>query len=227
MTRCSRLHDWFTPPASPTPLRFNETTAQLLSQLGSPSVQVVDELLAGARASYDEATARAESAERRAATIQGAIAIAASLTVAGGSLLLDPANVRSQMWRIAIGSSFAIAVLLLAIAAWRAFLVTWPRFMWASPAALDTVDHAKEPSGEAIRLRRASDLLIAYGRNDSVARLKLALLGQAMRWLMSALAVLSVLAIMLAVYAVEHTSNNAKVPQCRPRYQERSRCRSL
>jgi hypothetical protein len=210
MTSCTRLRQWFKPEASPEPLHFNTTTTELLKKLGTPTGAVVDELLVGANAAYDEATSRMDSAERRAVTIQGTIAIAASLTVAGGSLLLEPSKVPSQLWRVAIGIGFSGAVVLLAIGAWRAFLVTWPRFMWASPAATDTVKYAAQSTAEDVKLLRICDLLVAYGRNDSVARLKLALLRQSVRWLMSALALLALLAILVAAYAIERSPSLVK-----------------
>jgi hypothetical protein len=197
-----RVREWVRPPSSPPPFYFPVKSNELLGQLGTPKTPVVDELLAGAKAAYSEAEERAESAERRATTIQGSIAIAASLTLAGGSLLLDSTGTPSHPWEIAISAGFALTVLLLAIAAWRAFLVTWPHFLWASPAVAEITDHAKMPTADAIKLQRTSDLLVAYGRNDSIARLKLALLGQAVGWLMSALAVLTIVAIMLAAYAI-------------------------
>ncbi len=198
--RCGR--EWVRPPSSPPPRYFTDTSDELLAQLGTPEAVVVEELLTEANAAYQEAGERAEGAERRATTIQGSIAIAASLTLAGGSLLLDSTGTPSHPWEIAISAGFALTVLLLAIAAWRAFLVTWPRFLWASPAVTDITWHAAMPSADAIKLQRTSDLLVAYGRNDSVARLKLVLLGQAVRWLISALVVLSIVAIMLAAYAI-------------------------
>jgi hypothetical protein len=207
MSAWTRLRGWARPQATPAPLRFNITTQELLENLGTPSPAMIDEMLLSAHAAFAEVKDRAESAERRATTIQGAIAIAASLTVAGGSLILESAKVPSHAWRIAISVGFAVTVVLFAVAAWRSFLVTWPRFMWASPAATDIVEHAHEPTAEAIKLRRTSDLLVAYGRNDSVARVKLALLGQAVRWLMSALVLLAILATLLAVYSIERSSS--------------------
>jgi ElaB/YqjD/DUF883 family membrane-anchored ribosome-binding protein len=183
------LRAWVKPPAAPPALRFNETTDEVLEKLGTPAQDVVEQLRLSANAAYDDAGARAESAERRAATIQGAIAIAASLVVAGGSLLLGT-SAPAGSWRTPIAIGFGLAVTLLAFAAWRAFLVTWPRFMWATPSANDTFEHAKAATAHTIQLERVADLLVAYGRNDSIARLKLALLGQAMRWLMAALALL-------------------------------------
>lgn len=214
LARWQRIREWFRPQSSPAPLRFNAKSQDVLSQLGTPSAAVVDELLAEAKAAYEEAGIRAESAERRATTIQGSIAIASSLTLAGGSLLLNAGKVPSHRWYIAISVGFAVTVICLAVAAWRAFLVTWPRFLWASPAVAEIVEHAGEPSAETIRLRRTSDLLVAYGRNDSIARLKLDLLGQAVRWLMSALALLAVLAMMLAAYAIDRSAGHSAKGHC-------------
>ncbi len=213
LSHWQRVREWIRPQSSPVPLRFNTTSQEVLSQLGTPSAAVVDELLTEANAAYEEAGVRAESAERRATTIQGSIAIASSLTLAGGSLLLNAGKVTSHPWYIAISVGFAFTVLFLAVAAWRAFLVTWPRFLWASPSVTEIVEHADEPNAETIKLQRTSDLLVAYGRNDSIARLKLDLLGQAVRWLMSALALLAVLATMLAAYAIEHsTGHSTRIP---------------
>src|ERR1700730_5218223 len=86
-SRWRRVCEWIRPQSSPAPLRFDATSQEVLSQLGAPSASVIDELLAEANAAYEEAGVRAESAERRATTIQGSIAIASSLTLAGGSLL--------------------------------------------------------------------------------------------------------------------------------------------
>lgn len=216
LSRWQRVCEWIRPQSSPTPLRFNETSQDVLSQLGTPNAAVIDELLAEANAAYQEVEVRAESAERRATTIQGSIAIASSLTLAGGSLLLGSGKVPSHPWYIAISVGIALTVVFLAVAAWRAFLVTWPRFLWASPAVVEIVEHANQPSAEAIRLQRISDLLVAYGRNDSIARLKLDLLGQAVRWLMSALVLLAVLAIMLAAYVIDRSAVHSTAHHCRP-----------
>jgi hypothetical protein len=80
--------------------------------------------------------------------------------------------------------------------------VTWPRFLWVAPAVTDIIGHAATPSADPIKLQRTSDLLIAYGRNDGIARLKLRLLGQAVRWLMSALVALRIVAILFAAQAI-------------------------
>jgi len=214
--RWDPLRAWVRPPPSPAPLRFATTSEALLEELGDPNPEVTDELLLEAQAAYDEAAERAESAERRATTIQGSIAIAASLTLAGGSLLLNGETPPSRPWSVLISTGFALTVVLLAVAAWRAFLVTWPRFLWASPAVLDVQKHAREVSVNRVKLQRTADLLVSYGRNDSIARLKLALLGQAVRWLMAALGLLAVVAVMVAAYAIDRPSSKHRATHCHP-----------
>jgi hypothetical protein len=199
-----RVYEWFRPPAEPKPLRFDETSDELLARLGKPNGQVIDELLLEAQAAYAEVSERADSAERRATTIQGSIAVMASLSLAGGSLLLG--KVPTRGWAIALGGGLAVTVLVLAIAAWRALLVTSPRYRWASPAVPEIVDHARKREPDAIKLQRTRDLLISYGRNDSIARLKINLLGQAVRWLVGALGLLVVLAGMLSAYAIHRST---------------------
>jgi hypothetical protein len=198
-----RLGDWFKPPSHPPPEGITQSWDDLRTALGTPEHDVVEELLAEAKAAYQEVTERADSAERRATTIQGAVAIAASLALAGGSLLLDASGTPSHPWEIAISVGFALTVVLFGVAAWRAFLVTWPRFMWSSPAVTDIPRHVQEPDADAIKLKRTCDLLIAYGHNESVASLKVSLLRQAVHWLMSALVALSVVAVLVAAYAID------------------------
>lgn len=216
---------WLRPDWSPTPLRFDTTAAEILADFGSPTdAGVVDALLAEAEDIYAEAGERSESAERRASTIQGSIAIATGLTFAGGSVLLDTSKIRAG-WAWPLGLCFAGAILCLAVAAWRAFLVTWPKYLWATPASTDIYSHALEPDARAIKLRRTADLLVAYGRNDRIAAVKVELLGSAVRWLISALALVAVLAALLAADAITAPSTDGSVDACGPQAVQRSSAR--
>ncbi len=194
------ITEWFSPPRSPTPRHYNVNSHELVAQLGSPGTAVTAQLLIEAEAGCAEVVSKSESAERRATTIQGSIAIAASLSLAGASLLLDPSKVPNQYWRAGLGAGFAVAVLLFAVAAWRAFLVTWPRYLWASP---DPSEIATQRNSEVweIEVNRVANLLVVLGRNDAIAALQIQLLGQAVRCLLAALSVLALLAVAVAVYA--------------------------
>ena len=205
-----KLRDWITPTWSPTPRRFNEKSADVLGQFGNPAPDVADQLLAEAERAYDAARDRADSAERRAGTIQGAIAIATSLTFAGGSLLLDTGKARPG-WLWPLGVLFTSSVVCFGVAGWRSFLVTWPRYMWATPASEDIYLHAAGLTAAQIKTARAADLLVAYGRNDEIAAVKIELLGSAARWLIGALALVATLATVLAADAV--TAHESSKPR--------------
>src|SRR3954451_8218110 len=111
-----RLGLWTRPPAEPEPRYFNMKAEEVLEKLGELDDPRADEVLAEAELAYKDAAERADGAERRATTIQGAIAIATSLSLAGGSLLLDTGKVPDRCWRWALGVVFGIAILTLAIA---------------------------------------------------------------------------------------------------------------
>lgn len=197
-----RLRDWLRPERRPQPIRFDCRSEQIVERFGTLDDDRSDQVLAEAEAAYAEATERTESAERRATTIQGSIAVAASLSIAGGSLLLDPSKIPSCGWRWALGSTFAALVACLAVAAWRSFLVTGPGYMWASPNFEEVLDHSALAHASAIKVSRAADLLVAYGRNDRIAAVKIELLGSAVRWLILALVLVALLAALLAAAVV-------------------------
>ena len=197
-----RLREWLKPERDPHPIRFRCRSEQLIERFGTLDEDRADQVLAEAEAAYTEAADRAESAERRATTIQGSIAVAASLSIAGGSLLLDASKITSCGWRWALGSTFAALVACLALAAWRSFLVTGPRYMWASPNFEEVLDHSALADATAIKVARAADLLVAYGRNDRIAAIKVELLGSAVRWLILALVLVALLSVLLAAAVV-------------------------
>jgi len=197
-----RLRQWLRPDRRSQPIRFDCRSEHLVERFGALDADRADQVLAEAEAAYAEATVRAGSAERRATTIQGSIAVAASLSIAGGSLLLDPSKITSCGWRWALGLTFAAIVACLTLAAWRSFLVTGPGYMWASPNFEEVLDHAALTDASAIKVTRAADLLIAYGRNDRIAADKVEFLGSAVRWLILALVLVAVLAALLAAAVV-------------------------
>jgi hypothetical protein len=89
--------------------------------------------------------------------------------------------------------------------------------MWASPAATDIPEYAQQDSCHAVQLRQTRDLLIAYGRDDSIAGLKIQLLRQAVRWMLAALAVIAAVAVTLAGYSIERTVGGAQPKNPPPR----------
>jgi hypothetical protein len=209
------LRHWFRPPQSPPPQSFVTRSEEVAARLGAPGDSAAAELLAEAERAYGDAAERADGAERRANTIQGAIAIATSLALAGGSLLLDDQKVSGTGWRWLIACTYALIVAIFAVAAWRAFLVTWPRYMWASPYYEDVYEHAGE-DGARIKVLRAADLFVAYGRNDSIAMWKIKLLGSAVRWLLAGLVLVALLAAMVAANAISRETRRDAAPKAAP-----------
>jgi hypothetical protein len=198
---------WFRPSSRPRPLRFADTAERVLARLEVGDDARADQVLALAEAAYGEASERADSADRRAATIQGAIAITASLTVAGGSLLLDGNKVPSGTWTWILGATLVALVMTLVVAAWRALLVTRPQYMWASPAFEEVYELSQAEHEFEMKAQRAADLFVAYGRNDRIAALKIQLLGSAVRWLVAALLLIGTMAALMVVLAIDRQSS--------------------
>lgn len=97
---------WMDPPLPEAPLglqegaragggagEFNESLADLQTKLQCADGDTTALILEEALATFAEPHARIESAERRATTLQGTVAIAASLTIGGAGLVLDKTTI--------------------------------------------------------------------------------------------------------------------------------------
>jgi hypothetical protein len=189
---------------APAPEAFRGMTAAALAE--DLKRTVTDEalpaaLLAEAEAHYEGADARAESAERRATTLQGAVAIAAGLTLSGGGLLLDTSKIRGDSWRGIFAVGLVAVTGCLIVAGYHAVVVTARLHMWATPNAEDLLERAGRRLRDA-QLERAADLLIAYGRNAGIATKKLDSMSQAARWFVRGLMLILAAAALLAAYAI-------------------------
>ena len=96
-----KLYDYRVVPAE-IPSEFNEPLDQLIERLSTDDALTAATILEEAQAISAEATSRIDSAERRATTLQGTVAIAASLVVAGAGLPLRPSKVTDRDWRIVL-----------------------------------------------------------------------------------------------------------------------------
>ncbi len=170
-------------------------------------------ILADAQAYFDEAAARIDSAERRATTLQGTIAIAATLVVGGAGLLLDTNKVPDQTWRIAFVLVLALFVVCLVGCAMRALGVTGRAFEYLMPGFSRIPDRAAKDGNDA-DVWRAAELLRAGGVASEIAAVKVGLLRSAAWWLRGALGMLAVLAVLLAVHgATTSRARDARPPQ--------------
>lgn len=180
------------------PNEFQEPSADLARRLETKDPEVADELLTHARELFEEPFLRADGAERRATTLLGALAIAASFGLAGGGLLLDVDRIPADGWRAALAIGYLILIVGLVGAAFRS-LETLRVKTWSRPGDEGIFEKASRSLVEG-RLRHAAELLNAAGRNRPVARWKVAQVRAAAWWLTVAVFALLAIAFVLALY---------------------------
>lgn len=179
-----RYDSLFLPVAPPT--RFTEPHDELVERLMPhegcrPDQERTKEVLDEANAIYAETKDRAESAERRATTLQGAAAIATSLLLSGGALLADPAKIRGDCWRVALALALVGVTFCLVMAGARALAVTSRIHVIHAPTATDILRRSGLPAAQA-RIELAAETLKDAGYNTQVAAWKVAHLRAAAEW---------------------------------------------
>jgi MFS family permease len=203
---------------------FVQKEEEIAKRLYSADDAVSAALLAEAEAIDRRQYDSVESIERRAMTLQAAVAIAATLTLAAGGLLLDPAKIESQSWRIA----FAVALLLPA----AAFIASGVRALgassrthpWTVPSAEDIFDHAKLDL-RRIHAVRAAAYVKSAGMNVRIVEVKAGYLNASVRWFRIALVLLVLVAASFLAYTIWGQSGtiasnrqpSANLSQQRPR----------
>lgn len=191
------------------PERFPQSFDALVERLTTDDDTLADELLADAQSLYDEVETRVRSAEARAATLQGTVAIAATVALAAAGLVLDASKIDGNGWRTAFAVGLGLLVVLLVLTAFRATSASSRIFDFAPPSDDDIFDRAKLCAPRA-KARRAAALLYCYGRNNEVAALKVGALRGAAFWFRGALVALLALVAMVCVYVVQIDSQDAK-----------------
>jgi|SRR5689334_20470953 len=147
----------------------------------------------------DSALSRAESADRRATAIAGAVPIAASFTLAGAGVVLDSAkfdghhDVRTMF---AIVLAFTTAAFVVSATYTLYALVKTRYWRWARPDHLDALK--QQPAAVRYGVRSAH-LLDDFAFNWEVSVLKNHLVDKALWALIAALAGIAVLAILVAI----------------------------
>jgi hypothetical protein len=209
--------DYVFVPADP-PERFaTESLAELAAKLRTDNRDVAAAILAEAQATYAEPQERIESAERRATTLQGTVAIAASVALAGAGLLLDPGRIQGRGWRIAFGILLILFVICLTGCAVRALGTTTRIFNFEEPG-IDRIFDRVEMDPAEILTHRAAELLRAFAVADVVGSVKVGLLRAAAWWFRWALVLLALLTILVGAYAIRGTSaaGSRKATQSKP-----------
>jgi hypothetical protein len=197
------MADYVHPVPWDPPERFPQSLQILRERLATADDELANELLTDAERLFAETDARVESVERRATTLQGTVAIAATVAFTGGGLLLNPTNVSDDGWRTAFAIGLGILVVLLVATAFRAAGASTRTFNFTSPSDDEIFERAKATSAAEAKTWRAAYLLRGYGRNNEVAALKVGYLRSAAFWFRGALLVLLALAAMIAAYVID------------------------
>lgn len=179
---------------------FAGTAEEVIEKLKTDDDNVAAALLDEAEKIASEPFERAEGAERRATTLQGAVAIAASFGIAAGAFLLDTNKIGSAGWR----QLFAIVsfgfVFCLVAAGFRAVGAVYRVHEWRFPDAEQIYERAGMTAADA-RTMRAAALLRTVARNHAIARWKVACMRAAAWWFRLALVFLLADALLLVLYA--------------------------
>jgi hypothetical protein len=190
---------------------------RLVLELGNPHVYTSEEeiaeqlrvadtahsalLLAEAEEVDRRMHADAESLERRATTLQGAVAIAVTITLAAGGLLFDRTKLSSSEWRISFAALLLSSVVSFIASGLRALGASSTTYPWAYPGFNDIFQHAKSETSEA-RAAKAAAHLKSAGANLRIVQVKGGYLNAAVRWFRVALFLLLLLAVWLLLYSI-------------------------
>jgi hypothetical protein len=196
-------YDAFFLPVSP-PVEFTDTREKLAEQLrckiaDEDADERSKEILAEAQRFFADAEARGEGAERRATTLQGAVAIATSVLLAGGALLGDPSKFHGGSWRFLLALALFVVTVCLVMAGARALAATARIHVYHRPTPTYILGRAQMNASEA-RIELAAETLKGYGFNHQVASWKVAHLAAAAWWFRGALISLLALATLLSSY---------------------------
>jgi hypothetical protein len=159
----------------------------------------VDETLEQSQDVAQSAVDRAEAADRRATALGGTVAVAATLTVGGASLVLDRTKVPEQGWRFVFALGFAFATLMFASSGFYAAraVVSFRRWAWPYP---DQVIERSRTGREDQRLARVAELLHGFAFNWEVADAKIRAVQSSFRAFVVALLLLVALGVGFATY---------------------------
>jgi hypothetical protein len=182
---------------------YSGTRDELCADLSTEDEGRAAEILTDAQAAHGRLQERVESAERRATTLQGSSAVAASLALASAALLVDPSKIDGTAWRGLFAAALIWIVFCLVMCTWRATLATSRVHSWTVPGDLEALSRPAQTVALA-RIERSASLLWAVSENQRFARYKIALLGAAGDWVRRAMLGLLLLAILTAAYSLSN-----------------------
>lgn len=182
------------------PRYFREDEDELARRLKTSDTTLAAQLLAEAESLARRPHEDAESIDRRATTLQGAVALATTVALAGGALLVDPTKLRSEGWRITFAAVLAGVVVAFVVSGVRAVGASSRTLPWSYPAFEDIFGRA-ELDVAAAQAARTASLLKTAGLNLRIVALKAGYLNAAVRWFRIALGLIVALAILFVAYA--------------------------
>ena len=143
---------------------YTEPESDLAARLRTRDDTLGSELLVQAQETNRSQHESAESVQARAMTLQGAVAIAATLTLAVGSLVADRTKILTEPWRFVFAVLFLATVASFIAAGLRALQASSNTHRWAFPGVNDIFDHAASDLPWA-RAKRTASYLKCAGLN--------------------------------------------------------------
>jgi hypothetical protein len=205
-----RVRHWITPdPNLDEDNRFDFGQQELAAQLATDDPAKAAEILAEAREISERIVeGRTDGAERRAATLQSATAIASSFSLAGAGLLA--ADVHEHVWQAVIGLLLLWITVNLGLCGWRATQASSSVIhRWTAPRTQSILSRADQTLAEA-RIERSVEILRCAGWNARYARFKVTMLRRASRHLVRATLGIPVLVIAVLVYALTYSPTQTR-----------------
>jgi hypothetical protein len=199
--RLAALRQWFAPlPNRPkiAPLDRDQITTRVPDLISEESANQLLEEAEQLRVRRDD---RMTTAESKATTLMGTVAIAASLVVAGSGLILDSSKVPSP-WRGILMAIVAVLLFFLLMCGYVASRALLRVFLIKGPQARAAVKRAATDNLAAATRDRAIDVLDRAGQNLYVADYKLAQVRIAYRWYQLALGAFFLLGLTLLAYVL-------------------------
>jgi hypothetical protein len=194
----SKLRQWFIPLPNPPKVAPIDRDELRKAEKGL-RLEAAEQLLEEAKVLWEARQERIHTAETKATTLLGTVAIAASLVVAGSGLILDPGRVGGT-WRdvlMVVVVFLLLCLLMCGATASRALLKV---HKVSRPQASHALQRAKWDDPKKGQRRRAVDLIARAGENLYIADYKLAQIRVAYRWYRLSLIFFLLLGVAIAVY---------------------------
>jgi hypothetical protein len=177
--------------------------AKVEASLPDGGAGVADEVLAHAQEVAQTAVDRAAAADRRATVIASVVSISATLTLAGTSLVVDKSKIPNGNWRIVLAALvFATTAAFVASASYALVaLVRYRKWNWSDLWDLPA-SRPQAFSADELKRNRAAFLLHNFTGNWEISEVKNRHVDNALRCLLAALILLSLLALGLLLSVV-------------------------